>query len=256
MRQIAITRRPGPAIADCALTHIERQPIDVALAVRQHGRYEEALAELGFVVVSLPPSDDLPDASFVEDTAVVLGDEALICRPGEMTRQRETGDIAKLLEERVRVDVVEAPATIDGGDVLVAGKRVFVGISTRTNAHGAERLRLFAERLGYTVTKVNVRGSLHLKTAVTALTDGVLLINREWIDASPFDGFELVDVDPEEAFGANVLRRNDAILYPEEFARTIDRIAPHVGSILTLPFSELLKAEAGLTCCSLLVERG
>lgn len=253
MRRIAITRRPGPAIARCALTHIDRQPIDFALAAKQHARYEEALAELGYVVVSLPPSDELPDAPFVEDTAVVLGEAALICRPGEATRRSETEDIAKLLEERVHVENVEAPATIDGGDVLVVGKRVFVGVSTRTNEEGARRLAVFAERRGYVVSSVPVGGSLHLKTAVTALSDTTLLMNPRWVDAASFAGFEIVDVDEEEPFGGNVLRCGSTILYPTEFSRTLEKIRPFVDQVVSLPFNELLKAEAGLTCCSILV---
>lgn len=253
MRRIAITRRPGPSLARCVLTHIGREPIDLALAARQHSRYEEALAELGFIVISLPPSDELPDATFVEDTAVVLGEAALMTRPGEATRRGETPDVAKLLEERARLTFVEAPATIDGGDVLVVGTRVFVGISSRTSEDGARSLKAFAEPLGYEVVNVEVRGSLHLKTAVTALSDEVLVINREWIDARPFGGFELVDVDPEEPFGANVLRSGGTIVYASEFPRTLERIRPRVARVVTLPFSELLKAEAGLTCCSVLV---
>lgn len=253
MQRTAITRKPGPAIARCALTHIEREPIDVALAVRQHARYEDALAEMGFVVVSLPASDDLPDACFVEDTVVVLGSSALMTRPGEEARRREMRDVAKVLESRARLSYVQAPATIDGGDVLVSGNRVFVGVSTRTNEGGARALEAFAEPLGYSVTMVAVRGSLHLKTAVTALTDRAVIINRDWVDAEAFGGFELIDVDPSEPFGANVFRDGESLLYPAEFPKTLERIQSRVRRVVTLPFSELLKAEAGLTCCSVIV---
>lgn len=254
MQRIAITRRPGAALARCLLTHIEREPIEVGLAVRQHALYEEALAELGFIVVSLPPSEEFPDGCFVEDTAVVLGTSALVTRPGDASRRGETRDIASLLEERVELTFVEPPGTIDGGDVLVTGKRIFAGLTTRTNEDGVRQLAAFAETSGFSVTPVAVNGSLHLKTAVTEVASGVLVINRDWVDASVFDGYELIDVDPREPFGANVLRCGEGLLYPSNFPRTRDRIAPRAGEIRSLDFSEFLKAEAGLTCCCILVE--
>jgi dimethylargininase len=254
MGSIAITRRPGPAIVRCLLTHIDRKPIDLELATSQHARYEEALAELGYVVVSLPPSDEMPDGCFVEDTAVVIGDAALIARPGEERRRSETADVAKVLEQRVKVSYASAPGTFDGGDVLLSGSQLFVGLSSRTNKDGALQLKEFAEPRGYDVTVVEVSGSLHLKTAVTAIADQVLVANRDWIDVTAFAGFEIVDVDPAEPFAANVLRSGGSVLYPAEFPRTLERIRAHVAHVVTIPFSELGKAEAGLTCCSVLVE--
>jgi len=256
MRKIAITRKPGPSIARCALTHIDRSPIDLSVAIAQHAAYEEALASLGYIVISLPSEEALPDGCFVEDTAVVLGSAALITRPGEPSRRGETADVAKLLGSRLRIESVESPGTIDGGDVLVVGKTVFVGLSTRTNEDGAQCLEALARREGYTLERVEVGGSLHLKTAVTALSDTTVVINRNWVDPGPFRKFEMIDVDPAEPFGANVLRCGKTILYSSDFPRTLERLRPHAEEVRTLPFSELLKAEAGLTCCSLLVEAG
>ncbi len=254
MSRVAITRRPGPALARCTLTHIEREPIDIELAVVQHRHYEEALARLGYVVISIGPSDEMPDAPFVEDIAVVFGRTVVITNPGEPARRAEATEITKVLKTGVDFAHIEQPATLDGGDVLVAEGAVFVGRSTRTNDAGIEQLGKIAASAGYEVRVVDVTASVHLKTAMTEVADGVFLVNPDWVDTSSLGDVKLVDVPPEEPFAANVIRSRDRILIPAEFQKTSQLLENLAPEVLTIPFSEMLKAEAGVTCCSILFD--
>jgi dimethylargininase len=249
----ALTREITPAIARCELTHLERTPIDVAVARRQHSQYEELLATLGCAVRRLGASPEMADSVFIEDTAVVLDEVAIIMRPGATSRQSETLAIAEALTPYRTLHSIAAPGTADGGDVLVAGRRVFVGLSTRTNRDAATQLRRWLVPLGYAVDEVEVSGCLHLKSAATALADDLLLVNRAWVDISRFDGFACVDVDAREPWAANALCVNGAIVFPSEFPRTRDLITSRGCDVHTVPAGELAKAEGGVTCCSLIV---
>ncbi len=138
---LALTRALSPRIVDCQLTHLERQPIDLARAAEEHTAYERQLSELGATVRRLPPAPELPDGVFVEDTAVVLDEVAVIARPGAESRRGETASVAADLAGYRPTIAIESPGTLDGGDVLVVDRQVFVGRSTRTNAAGIEQLR-------------------------------------------------------------------------------------------------------------------
>lgn len=251
MNMIALTREISDALAECELTHLAREPIDVARARRQHEAYEQALAGLGCTVQRLEAAADMPDSVFIEDTAVVLDEVAVITRPGAASRRAETAAVADALAPHRRLVRLEAPARLDGGDVLVVDRTVFVGKSERTNMTGIRQLRDALRRYGYEVRAVKVNGCLHLKTAVTAVADGVLLINREWAPAKEFEGWELVDVDPAEPFGANALRIGDAVIYPDAFPLTRARLEARGVTVVPVPADELAKAEGGVTCCSL-----
>ena len=258
-RWIAITRGVSPAFTRCELTHLAREPIDVELAERQHDAYEVLLAELGCTIERLPVEPELPDSVFVEDAAVVLDELAVITRPGAESRRGETTSVAAALARHRPLVHIEAPATLDGGDVLRVGRRLFVGRSERSNDAGIEQLATHIEPFGYRVDAVALDGCLHLKTAVTEVADGVVLVNRGWLDVGAFADYELLDVDPSEPFAANAVRVADSgdgvstVILPAVFPRTRSRLEARGIHVRSVDVSEIAKAEGGVTCCSLLV---
>jgi dimethylargininase len=254
--RLAFTRGVTDAIVHCELTHRQRVPIDVGVARAQHERYEEALRAVGCAVQRVDPAADLPDAVFVEDAAVVVDEIAVMTRPGAKSRRAELPAVERALAPHRPLARIVAPATLDGGDVLVAARHVFVGHSSRSNAAGAAQLAAVLRPFGYVVTVVPVRDCLHLKSAVTALSDTTLLVNRDWVAVESFRGFDLLDVHPLEPFAANVLRIGNALIYPAEFPRTQERIERRGRSVHAVPAAELAKAEGGVTCCSVLVAIG
>lgn len=252
---IALTRAVPPSITRCELAHLAREPIDLELAGQQHRHYEAALAALGCTIQRLPPLPELPDSGFVEDTAVVLPEIAIVARPGAETRRAEVPSTAEALREYRPLAFLEAPGTLDGGDVLQLGSRIFVGRSRRTNEEGIRQFRELVSPFGYRVRAVSVSGCLHLKTAVTAVDARTLLLNSAWVEAEAFAGFELVEVHAEEPFAANALWLGDAVLFPAAYPRTRLHLEERGIVVQTVDAGELAKAEAGLTCCSLLVPR-
>jgi dimethylargininase len=255
--RIAITRGVSPAIGRCELSYREREPIDVALAERQHLAYERCLADLGCTVVRLPAEPDLPDSVFVEDTAIVLPELAVVTRPGAGSRRAETAAVAAALGPwRRDVRHLGPPGTLDGGDVLVAGPRIFVGRSRRSDAAGRGGLRELLAPFGYEVVPVPVRGCLHLKSAVTAVAADRLLVNPAWTDRSAFAGLEILEVDPAEPDAANALRVGGSVVFPAAFPRTRRRLERAGIAVVTVDVSELARAEGAVTCCSLVFEAG
>ncbi|MEA2236668.1 MAG: dimethylargininase [Thermoanaerobaculia bacterium] len=251
--RIALTREVPSSITRCELTHLARDPIDIDLARKQHEAYEQALSDAGCRIVRLPTEDDLPDSVFVEDAAVVLDEVAVITRPGAASRQPETASVAAALRDDRELLFLEPPATLDGGDVLRAGRTVFVGQSTRTNAEGLRQLSEALTPFGYSVRSVTPSGCLHLKSAVTTFADNAVLVNPAWIDVSLFDGMTVISVDPSEPSAANVLRIGDVVLCAAAFPRTAARLRDAGANVRMVDVSELAKAEGALTCCSILV---
>jgi len=250
---IAITRKLSPAITRCELTHLDRVPIDVARAEAQHEAYERALSKLGCWVLSLPPEPDLPDAVFVEDTAVVVDEVAVITCPGAGSRREETASVATVLAKYRPVAAIEAPGTLDGGDVLRLGRRFFVGLTGRTNREGIDQLRSLLAPHGYTVDGVPVRGCLHLKTAVTQVASDAVLVNPDWVDPEAFAGYTRMRVHPAEPFGANALLVGESVIYPEAFPHTANQLSNAGIDLLAVDVSELAKAEGAVTCCSIIL---
>ena len=249
----AITRAVSAGLANCELTCLPRVPIDVSVAREQHRAYEQALGDAGYCVEHLEADETMPDSVFVEDMAVVFDEVAILTNPGAPSRRSEVPAIAAALAAHRPLQQIQPPATVDGGDVLVAGRFVYVGRSTRTNDAAFVQIRRILGPFGYTVLGAEVRGCLHLKSAVTAPADDVLLVNREWIDTKNFAAFKLVDVAPEEPSAANVLRLRDRIVAARAFPRTADRIAGEGFHVHLVDASELAKAEGAVTCCSLIV---
>jgi dimethylargininase len=257
---VAITRSVSRAFAECELTHLTREPIDVGLARRQHAAYEALLQELGCEVERLPEEPTLPDSVFVEDAAVVVDELAVVTRPGAESRRGETASVAAALARHRRIVHVETPGTLDGGDVLRLGKRIYVGLSSRTNRAGAERLAALLAPFGYEVEAVPLDDCLHLKSGVTEVGDGTVILNPQWIDRALFERYEQIEVDSSEPFAANVLRvagtaadDGDTIVLPAAFPRTAERLAARGLRVHTIEVTEVAKAEGGVTCCSILL---
>ncbi|NUO63332.1 MAG: dimethylargininase [Gemmatimonadaceae bacterium] len=251
---IAFTREVPRSLAECELTHVERTPIDVDAARAEHDAYENALHTLGCEVRRLASPDDQPDAVFIEDAAVVLDELAIVTRPGAESRRGETAVVAGALEGLRPLARIAAPGTLDGGDVLRIGQRIYVGVGGRTNESGVEQLRAIVAPHGYTVKAVAVRGALHLKTAVTQISNDLVLVNPEWVDDTSFDGMGALPVHPSEPFGANALLVGDRLVHGAQYERTRRRLEAVNLRVVAVPMRELAKAEAGVTCCSILVK--
>jgi dimethylargininase len=250
---LAITRQVSPRFAECELTHLERTPISVEVARAQHAEYIRALKNLGCHVVELPAENDLPDSVFVEDAAFILPELAVITRPGADSRKPETVSIADALRPHRDLVFVHEPATVDGGDVLVLDKDIYVGLSTRSNNLAVEQLKTMLGKYGYRIHGVKLTDCLHLKSAVTRLDAETLLLNPAWVDAALFGKFERVEVHPSEPMAANILMLGKTGLFPTAFPETQRRIEAHGVKLLTVDVSELAKAEGAVTCCSLIV---
>ena len=248
---IAITRAVSPDLADCQLSFVPRTPIDFARAAAQHRAYCDALAACGCEVVALPAQPGLPDAVFVEDTALVLDEVAVLTRPGAESRRDEVASIAEALAPHRTLLRIEAPGTLDGGDVLRVGRDVYVGQSARSNAEGIAQLAALLAPHGYRVQGVPTHGCLHLKSAVTQVADDTLLVQPAWVDPGVFARYRLVEVDPAEEHAANVLRIGDRVVQPACFPRTRARLEAAGITVVPVDVSELQKAEGAVTCCSL-----
>jgi dimethylargininase len=251
---IAVTRVVSPALAECELTHLPRDPINVGKAIADHERYEAALRSLGARVVRAPEEPTLPDAVFVEDTALVLDEVAIITRPGAPSRRPETESMASVLSAYKPLQRIQPPGTLDGGDVLAVGRTIYVGLSSRTNHAGRAQLETFVREWGYEVLPVPIDGCLHLKSAVTQVADNLLLINAHWVRPECFASIEIMTVAPLEPAGANALRIGTAVIYPAHHPETAERLDRAGVRVVPVPCTELAKAEGGVSCCSVVFE--
>jgi dimethylargininase len=247
----AITREVSRSLADCELTHVARQPIDVDVARRQHDAYEAALARAGCAVERLAEEPAHPDAVFVEDTALVLDEVAVALRPGAASRQGEVASVAAALAPYREVRRMTGPGTIDGGDLLLVGRTLFVGLSSRSDEAGIAELATLLAPHGYQVRGVALAGCLHLKTAATAIADDTVLVQPRWIDGGALGARRVVEVDPAEPFAANALRVGGRLIYPATCPATADRLEALGYVVDRVDLSELAKAEGAVTCCSL-----
>jgi dimethylargininase len=248
----AFTRAVSPRLAECELTHLERTAIDVAKAIGQHSAYEQALADAGFEIIFLPGLPDDPDAVFVEDTAILLGEHAVITRPGIASRANETDSTAECLSHHFHIHRIQS-GHVDGGDVLRIGRRLYAGVSSRTDRAGIEALAAIAGPLGYEVIPAQTGACLHLKTGATYAGDGVLLYDSATIDPAQFTGVEPLAVG--EPAAANCVRAGNRIILPAGNPRTAAMLRDRGFIVVEVDVSELQKAEAGVTCMSLIDER-
>ena len=248
----AITRDVNAAIGSCELTFLPRVSIDASLASQQHRQYQSVLASLGCEIVTVSTEPGLADSVFIEDTAIVLDEVAVLCRPGVESRRAEVAGVEEVLQQFRSLASIQAPGTLDGGDLLRVGKVIYAGLSTRSNQNGIEQLRSIVADYGFSVETVETTKSLHLKSAVTEVAPGSLLIDPNWINTSAFRNFDLIDVDHDEAHAANALLLGDSVIYPSSFPRTLEKLVKRNIYVTTVEVSELQKAEGGVTCCSLI----
>ena len=254
MQLTAITREVSPRINDCELSFHQRKPIDVNQAIAQHKAYEKFLERLGVRVISLPAMPDLPDSVFVEDAAIIVDEVAVLTRIGVASRRPESAALRETLSRYRSVKEMSAPATLDGGDVLRVGDEFFVGNSQRTNCEGVKQLGEILSPLGYTIQPVEVRNCLHLKSACSWLGDNIILINPAYVDPAVFGNLDTIPVDPQEPAAANALMVNGTLIMPDCYPKTISLLERRGFKVEPLDVSELQKAEAGMTCCSLIFE--
>jgi len=250
----AITRAVSPSLAQCELSFIPRAPIDLEKARQQHSVYEQTLKSLGARIISLPPEPSLPDSMFVEDPALVLDELAVVFPFGTESRRPEAAAVAAALLPFRKLEFISLPASIEGGDILRIDRKLFAGLSRRTNSEGIRELARIVKPHHYEVIPVPVTGCLHLKSAVSYLGRNTLLANRSWFDPAPFTACDFIDVDPEEPQAANALAIAGTIVFPASFPKTRARIESQGFHITLLDISELQKAESGLTCSSLLFD--
>lgn len=248
----AITRAVSPSMNDCELSFMERQPIDIAKAIAQHHRYQACLASLGIAVVSLPALPGLPDAVFVEDPAIVLDEVAVIARMGAESRRGESASLAEAVARFRPLRGIVEPGTLEGGDVVRIGAALFVGRSARSNDAGIAQLGRELSPFGYTVRGVEMRDCLHLKSACSYLGRDTVLANRAWLDLAPLGNVRVIDVAPGEPSAADVLAIGDTVIVPASFPETAAALERGGWRVVPLDVSELQKAEAGVTCMSLI----
>jgi dimethylargininase len=269
---VAITRQVSPSINRCELTFHAKEPIDLAKATAQHEAYEECLRDLGVRVVSLAAEPDLPDAVFVEDAAIVVDEVAVIPVMGAASRRAEAESLARALSVYRPLKFMRAPATLDGGDVMRIGRRLFVGASSRTNAEAIAQLRAALAPFDYEVTAVDVKQCLHLKSGCSYVGANSILVNREWVDATRLEGFELIDLPSSEPASANALliedviddakksliagatkdAAKDVVVVPSAFPETISLLEARGFNVKAIDVSEFQKAEGGVTCKSII----
>jgi dimethylargininase len=244
----ALVRPPDPALGDGLVTHLQRSAVDVALARRQWADYADALSA-AFRVVEVTPAPGCPDSVFVEDTMVVVGDCALVTRPGAPSRRAEVdGARAAASELGLRTLDLEPPGTLDGGDVLKVGTTVYVGRSSRTNVAGALALARALEPFDARVVVVPVRKVLHLKSAVTALPDGSIIGHSPLVDSPGlFPRFRPV---PEPAGAHVVLLGNNRLLMSAAAPRSAELFAGLGYEPVLVDISEFEKLEGCVTCLS------
>lgn len=248
----AITRKVNAGMGNCELTFLPRVRIDVDLAVQQHQQYESVLSSLGCNIVSVPTGPGLADSVFIEDSAIVLDEVAVMCRPGAKSRRAEVEGVGDVLQKYRTLASILSPGTLDGGDLLRVGNVIYAGLSTRSNRSGIDQLRGIVTHYGYSVVMVETTKCLHLKSGVSEVAPDTLLINPDWMSSSVFDNYELIEVNKEEQHAANALRIGQNVLYPSSFPRTVDKLLQRSINVTLVDVSELQKAEGGVTCCSLI----
>jgi dimethylargininase len=246
----AITRRPGKNF-DKGLTTANLGKPNYELVLKQHASYVQTLKVLGLDVIELDPQPDYPDAHFVEDTAVVTPEMAVITNPGAASRQGEEQSIAEVLAQYRKLENIYAPGTLDGGDVLMIGNHFFIGISERTNREGAGQLGRIVEKYGHPFAIIQVGAGLHFKSSVNYVGQNRILVTPEFKNHEALSGYDKIIVNREEKYAANTLWINDHLLVPAGFPNTIEKLGGLGQEVIELDVSEMQKMDGGLTCLSI-----
>lgn len=211
------------------------------------------MSSLGCEVITVPTEQGLADSVFIEDTALVLDELAVMLRPGVRSRRPELAGVERVLEQYRSLASIQSPGTLDGGDLLCIDKVIFAGLSSRSNKNGIEQLREFVTDHGYSVKTVETTKCLHLKSAVSAVAPGTLLINPDWVCSKSFKDYELVGIASDEVHAANALLVGRSVIYPSSFPRTLERLVKRGINVVPVDLTELQKAEGAVTCCSLII---
>jgi len=247
----AIVRTPGRSMVKGITTSHEGHP-DHDLALLQHQGYVEALKQCGLDVVILDPLEDYPDSVFVEDVGVCAPEFAVITNPGAESRNAEAAFIEPALSDVFsNIEHIKGPGTLDGGDVMMAGKHFFIGLSARTSRAGAEELIRILSTYGYSGSVIEIDGLLHLKTGIAYLEDNIMLVHQSLAEHPEFESYTKIIVPSEEAYAANAIRVNDFVLFPANYPITADKLRREGLKLIELPMSEFRKLDGGLSCLSL-----
>ncbi len=248
--EYAIARTPAKTF-DRGITTTNLGAPNYEMVLEQHQAYVEALKSIGLTVIELDPLPDYPDAHFVEDTAVVTPEVAIITNPGAPSRQGEEKSIASVLEQYRQIEHIQAPGTIDGGDVLMIGKHFLIGISERTNQQGAEQIGRILEKYGNTHTTIPVGAGLHFKSSVNIVSNNTLVVTQDFVNHEALKAYNKIAVDHKESYAANTLWINDHLLVPKGFPNTNTKLEALGRPIVELDVSEMQKMDGGLTCLSI-----
>lgn len=250
----AITRAVSASLASCELTWLARDPIDIPKAMAEHHAYEQCLADLGLRVISLPALDAHPDAVFVEDPAIVLDEVAVITTMGAESRRGERATLGAALAPFRPLIHMRDPAKLEGGDVMRVGRTLFAGLSARTDIKGVKQLAAELVPFGYEVRAMELTGCLHLKSACCCIGNESILVNRRWVDAAPLAQYRLIDVAESEPGAANALCIGNTVVMPDAYPATASILRREGFEVVELEMAELMKAESGVTCSSLVFE--
>lgn len=247
--------RGMPSTFDRAIvSHGGRTP-DVALARDQHRAYRDQLAAAGYTIETIPADESCPDCVFIEDTAVIVGELAVISRPGAPEREPEVGPVSAFLRDRFTTTTIEAPGTLDGGDVMMLGETVYVGASKRTNSDGIRQLSAAAARQGRSLVVVPVSGVLHLKSAVLPVAHETVVVTPGTVDESLFAGLRIVHEPEHERLAFSALPLADGRVLTTASAPDTASLLESIGLVVTpIDVSEILAADGGLTCMSILYD--
>ncbi len=246
----AITRKPGKNFAQGLTTSNMGAP-NYDLVLQQHMSYVSALKSIGLQLIELDAQSDYPDAHFVEDTAVVTPEVAIIAYPGAASRQGEEKSIAEILTSYRTIEYIHAPGTLDGGDVLMIGDQFFIGISERTNSEGAKQLSNILEKYAKTCSIIPVGAGLHFKSSVNYAGKNTLIVTRDLASHTALEGYDKIVVSKKEEYAANILWANDYLIVPRGFADTKKKLSALNLEIIELDVSEMQKMDGGLTCLSI-----
>ena len=247
----AIIRLPAISVVNGITTANLGKP-DYDLLVRQHDNYADTLESCGVEVLKLPEMEDFPDSVFIEDVAIVTPFFALITNPGADSSKGETEGLSDILAPYfMDVESIEAPGTLDGGDVLQVGDHFFIGISERTNLNGAFQLILILKKQMLTGSTIQINKLLHLKSGISYLGNNNLLLGEELSDHPSFEEFNLIKVDRDEAYAANAILVNNRIILPAGYPKTKSKIEIEGYQTIELDMSEFQKLDGGLSCLSL-----
>ena len=248
---VAIVRIPGRSVIN-GLTEAGLGKPDYEKLLQQHQEYCKTLESCGIHLIRLPPLDEFPDSCFVEDSAVVNKELAVITRSGAFSRRGESEHIAPIINEYFKVvKKIISPGTLDGGDILQIGKKYFVGLSKRTNIEGATQFQKFQEEVGFTVSLITMRDVLHLKTGINALDNNVVLTAGEFINSMSFTEFDKIIIPPSESYAANCLNINGTTIVPAGFPQSLQKIRDLGYITKEVEMSEFQKLDGGLSCLSI-----